>query len=146
MDYRHVAVVVDDLKSAEAFYSHTFDMTVIGRETWGEDGQTYALRPDKGWDDAVEAGVEIGFVALRRDEVTLALMAGDPTAGQIFAIGLVMSSEEIGQVRSRLADGLAINDRLDYLEFFDPFGLRWQLTTSREFLHAGDIADRWVEI
>lgn len=146
MDYRHVALVVAELRAAEAFYRDVFEMTVLGRETWGEDGRTYALRPDKGWDDAIDAGVEIGFVALRRDNVTLALMAGEATTGQVFALGLVMDTDEIARVRQRIADGSVAVDEPDYLEFFDPFGLRWQLTTTRDFLHAGQIADRWVEI
>ncbi len=145
MDYRHLALVVPDLREAERFYRETFDMTVLGRETWGEDGETYALRPDKGWDDAEGAGVVIGFVALQRDEVTLALMAGDAAPGQVLAIGLVMDSGEIAHVRSRLAVML-IADRADYLEFFDPFGVRWQLSTDRDFKHAGQIADRWIEL
>ncbi len=146
MDYRHVALIVSDLRSAEGFYRDTFDMSVLGRETWGEDGQTYALRPDKGWGDAADAGVEIQFVALRRDNVVLALIAGDATAGQVFALGLVTSADEIGRVRRRLADVVVMADKPDYLEFLDPFGLRWQLTTSRDFLHAGEIANRWVDI
>lgn len=121
-------------------------MTVLGRETWGEDGQTYALRPGKGWDEAESAGVDIRFVALRRENVTLALMAGEASPGQILAIGLVMDLAEISRVRKRLDAVTPIADEADYLEFLDPFGVRWQLTTSRDFLHAGQIADRWVEV
>ena len=146
MDYRHVALVVPDLRAAETFYRETFDMTVLGREAWGEDGDAYALRPDKGWDDAVAAGIDLQFVALRRDNVTLALLAGDPHLDQVFALGLVMDATDIAEVRTRLPAEVTVVEEPDYLEFFDPFGLRWQISTDRDFLHAGQIADRWLDV
>jgi catechol 2,3-dioxygenase-like lactoylglutathione lyase family enzyme len=42
VDYKHVALVVPDLRVAETFYRVTFDMTVLGREAWGEDGEARA--------------------------------------------------------------------------------------------------------
>ena len=146
MHYRHVALVVPDLRAAETFYRETFDMTVLGREAWGEDGDAYALRPDKGWDDAVAAGIDLQFVALRRDNVTLALLAGDPHLDQVFALGLVMDATDIAEVRTRLPAEVTVVEEPDYLEFFDPFGLRWQISTDRDFLHAGQIADRWLDV
>ena len=146
MDYRHVALVVPDLRAAETFYRETFDMTVLGREAWGEDGDAYALRPDKGWDDAVAAGIDLQFVALRRDNVTLALLAGDSHLDQVFALGLVMDATDIAEVRTRLPAEVTVVEEPDYLEFFDPFGLRWQISTDRDFLHAGQIADRWLDV
>lgn len=146
MDYRHVALMVPDLRAAEAYYCEVFDMDVLGRETWGDDGQTYALRPEKGWDDAEAAGVDLRFVSLRRDNVVLALMAGDAQPGQVFALGLVMEATAIAEVRARLDDEGVLAGGEGFLEFFDPFGIRWQITTNREFLHAGQIAGRWLEI
>jgi catechol 2,3-dioxygenase-like lactoylglutathione lyase family enzyme len=146
LDYRHVAIVVSDLRAAEDFYRETLGMDVLGRESWGEDGLSYALRPDKGWDDAEAAGVDLQLAALRRDEVVLALFSGDAQPGQVFALGLVMDASGIANVRARLEDGGVIADEPEFLEFFDPFGIRWQISTNREFLHAGQIADRWLDI
>ena len=146
MDYKHVALVVPDLRVAETFYRVTFDMTVLGREAWGEDGEAHALRPGKGWDDAIAAGVELRFVALRRDKVILALLAGDPHPDQVFALGLFVEAADIAEVRTHLAPEVVTVDEADYLEFLDPFGLRWQLSTNREFRHAGQIANRWLDV
>lgn len=146
MDYKHVALMVSDLRAAEDFYRETFGMDVLGRESWGEDGMSYALRPDKGWDEAEAAGVDLQFAALYRGDVVLALIAGDAQPGQVFALGLVMDAGEIADVRAQLSDEGVLADEPEFLEFFDPFGIRWQISTSREFLHAGQIADRWLEI
>ncbi len=138
--------MVSDLRAAEDFYRETFAMEVLGRESRGADGMTYALRPDKGWDDAKAAGVDLQFVALRRGDVVLALMAGDTQPGQVFAMGLVMEATEIADVRSRLGDDGVLADEPEFLEFYDPFGIRWQISTNRDFLHAGQIANRWLDI
>jgi catechol 2,3-dioxygenase-like lactoylglutathione lyase family enzyme len=146
VDYRHIALVVPDLQAAETFYRQTLDMAVLGREAWGADGEAYALRPDKGWDDAAAAGIDLQFVALRRGNVILALLDGDPHPDQVFALGLVMDANEIAEVRTRLPQEVTLVDEPHYLEFFDPFGLRWQISTNRDFLHAGQIADRWLDV
>ena len=138
--------MVSDLRAAEDFYRETFGMDVLGRESWGEDGMSYALRPDKGWDEAEAAGVDLQFAALHRGDVVLALIAGDAQPGQVFAMGLVMDAAEIADVRAQLSDEGVLADEPEFLEFFDPFGIRWQISISREFLHAGQIADRWLEI
>ena len=141
-----MALMVSDLRAAEDFDRATFDMDVLGRESWAEDGLSYALRPDKGWDDAEAAGIDLRFVALRRDSVVFALLAGDVQPGQVFAVGLVMKADEISEVRSHLADETVMGEGPEFLEFFDPFGVRWQISTSREFLHAGQIAGRWIDV
>ena len=146
MKFRHVALEVSDLRAAEDFYCETFGMDVLGRESRDEDGVSYALRPDKGWDEAEAAGVIVQFSALRRGQVVLALFAGDSPPGQVFALGLVMDAAEIAEVRARLGDRDVVADDPEYLEFFDPFGIRWQVSTNHEFLHAGQIADRWLAI
>lgn len=146
LDFRHVALMVSDLRAAEDFYRDTFDLEVLGRESWGEDGNSYALRPDKGWDDAEAAGIELQFVALRRGDVVLALLAGDAQPGQVFALGLVMDTAEIVDVRARLAGEGVLAEGPEFLEFSDPFGIRWQISTNHEFLHAGQIADRWLQV
>jgi hypothetical protein len=53
-----------------------------------------------------------------------------------------MDAAEIADLRVRLAGEGVLSERTDFVEFLDPFGIRWQISTSREFLHAGQIADR----
>lgn len=75
-EFRHLAVFVSDLRRAEQYYQDLFRMELIGREAEGEDGETYALPPNRGWEEAEEAGIQLSLVALRRDEVILALFRG----------------------------------------------------------------------
>ena len=145
MDIRHLALFVPDLRAAEDYYRHVFAMELIGRESWGDDGVSYALPADKGWDEAEAAGVTLRFVALRRDTAILALFAGDVPLGQVYAVGLVMSGQEIGEVASRIDPGTVIAGDDRYLEFMDPFAVRWQISTDRNFVHAG-ASGRWLEV
>lgn len=145
MDFKHLAMVVPDLRAAEAYYRRLFAMDLIGRESWGADGLAYSLRPDKGWDDAEAAGVELQFAAVRRGNAVLALFAGGRSP-HVQIVGLLLSEVEIAAVRSQLSDEEVMDERNGYLEFLDPFGLRWQLATDREFSHAGELADRWLEV
>lgn len=146
-DFRHLAVIVSDLRRAEQYYRDLFTMEVIGREAQGEDGEAYALPPSKGWDEAEQAGIQLSFSALRRDQVILALFAGHAAADQVYAVGLVMTKAHIAGVRARLRrDAVVVTDEPAYIEFIDPFGLRWQISTNRRFLTAGDIAGRWLPV
>lgn len=145
MDIRHLALFVSDLRAAEEYYRQVFSMELIGRESWGDDGVSYALPVDKGWSDAEAAGVTLRFVALKRDTVILALFAGQVPTGQVYAVGLVMSEQEIVEVASHLDAGRVIAHDDRYLEFIDPFAVRWQISTDRNFVHAG-VAGRWLDV
>ena len=79
---RHIALFVPDLRAAESYYQSIFDMEIIGREAELADGEWYTLPFDKGWDEAEAAGVELGMVALRKDEFGLALFRGDAPPGR----------------------------------------------------------------
>lgn len=147
VDFRHVAIVVAELRAAEEYYRHVFGMELIGREAEGDDGESYSLPPGKGWDDAEAAGIELGFVALRRGEAILALLRGPASPGQIHAIGIVMPELDIAGVRARLPPHAeVVGDGPGYLEFVDPFGVRWQISTDRRFRMAGDITGRWLAV
>jgi hypothetical protein len=123
-------------------------MQLIGREAQLEDGLWYTLPFDKGWDDARAAGIELGMVALRKGEIVLALFAGDAPQGQVFAIGLCTSAEEIAGIRSRLSPDAEVGtDASDNLEFRDPYQIIWQISVpGNEFRTAGDFAGRWLEL
>ena len=103
---------------------------------------------DKGWSDAETAGIDLGMTALRKGDVVLALFAGDVPRGQVFAIGLAMSPDEIGEIRSRLPADVAVAvDKPHLLEFRDRYGIAWQISLpGNAFRTAGDFAGRWLEI
>jgi catechol 2,3-dioxygenase-like lactoylglutathione lyase family enzyme len=141
-------VFVPDLRSAEHYYQSVFDMELIGREAELSDGLWYTLPFDKGWDQAKAAGIELGMLALRRDRFVLALFRGDVPPGQIYALGLMMTTEEIARVRAQLpVDTQISEDALDRLEFRDPFQITWQISgPGNEFRTAGDFAKRWLKL
>ncbi len=146
-EFRHLAVFVSDLRRAEQYYQDLFRMELIGREAEGEDGETYALPPNRGWEEAEEAGIQLSLVALRRDEVILALFRGQAGHDQVYAVGLVMDKADMAEVRARFGrDASLAADEQAYLEFVDPFGLRWQISTDRRFRTAGEIAGRWLAV
>ncbi len=144
----HIALVVPDLRAAEGFYQSVFDMALIGREAVLGDGQWYTLPFDKGWEDAEAAGIELSMVALRSGAFVLALFAGGTIVGQVQFIGLTMEAEAIAAVRTRLpAEAPVLGESADYLEFRDPYGITWQVSTpGSEFRTTGDWADRWLEL
>jgi len=119
---RHIALFVPDLRRAESYYQSVFDMELVGREAELADGQWYTLPFDKGWEEAEVAGLELGMLALRKDEFGLALFRGNLPAGQVNVIGPRMHIEEIARVRARLPDNTQVlEDEPDYLEFRDPY-------------------------
>ena len=144
----HIALVVPDLRAAEGFYQSVFDMALIGREAPRGDGLWATLPFDKGWDDAEAAGIDLRMLALRRGSFVLALFQGDAPPGQVYVIGLAMHADEIAQLRARLPDDVAISGEApDRLEFRDPYGIRWQISTpGSEFRTAGDWAGRWLDL
>jgi catechol 2,3-dioxygenase-like lactoylglutathione lyase family enzyme len=145
---RHIALFVPDLRAAEAYYRPLFEMQLIGREAQLDDGLWYTLPFDKSWEDAKTAGIELGMFALRKGEFVLALFQGDAPQGQVFAIGLSMSEEEIARVRARLpADVEVSEDSPDSLSFRDCYRIIWQISIpGDEFRTAGESADRWIHL
>jgi catechol 2,3-dioxygenase-like lactoylglutathione lyase family enzyme len=145
---RHIALFVPDLRSAESYYRSIFDMALVGREAELPDGLWYTLPFDKGWYEAVAAGIELGMLALRKDEFGLALFRGDAPPGQVYVIGLRMPTEEIAKVRARLPDDTQVlEDEPDYLEFRDPYQITWQIMLPEsKFSTAGEFANRWLKL
>ncbi len=150
MRYRHVALLVPELRAAEEFYVDLFGMAVLFREGPLEPGGPSAevwgtLPDDRSWDDAEAAGLAIGLVALQRDDVILPLFAAEPTGVQAYAIGLVMDAAEIEAIRSRLPDDVTVEtEGVGWLAFVDRFGVRWQLSDTAPFRSAGEREGRWL--
>jgi hypothetical protein len=146
-----VALLVGpDLRGAEAYYANLFELDVVLREGPLESGGPDAglwgqLPPEKSWDDAAAAGVEIGMVALQRDDVILALFAVPPTGVGVYAFGLVMDEPGIERVADRLEGETIESHENGWLAFVDRMGVRWQLSSSAPFRGAG--ADgSWLEV
>jgi catechol 2,3-dioxygenase-like lactoylglutathione lyase family enzyme len=76
--YKYVALFVPRLRAAEAFYRSVFDLELLFRESEQGDGSWKTLRAGLDWDDAEARGIEVRMVALRRDELVLALSRGKP--------------------------------------------------------------------
>lgn len=147
--FRHVALVVPDLRAAEEYYQSVFNMELIGREAELDGGLWYTLPFDKGWDEAQAAGIELGMLALRKDQFVLALFKGDAPSGQVAVIGLKMPMEEIVRVRDRLPRDAQVSDRAptNYLEFRDPYQIVWQISLPEsEFRTSGHSANRWLRL
>ncbi len=145
---RFIALFVADLRRAEDYYRSVFDMALIGREAVQPDGLWYTLPGDKSWDDAEAAGIELGMLALRKDECVLALFRGAAPTGQVNVIGLSMPLAEIAGVRARLPNGTLVSEAApDRVEFQDPYQITWQISLrGNEFRTAGDFAGRWLKL
>jgi len=87
------------------------------------------------------------MVALQRDDVVLALLAGEPTGMQIYTLGFTMGHDELALLRSRLAaDTVVESDAEGWLAFVDRFGVRWQLSESAGFGSSGESRGRWLDL
>lgn len=143
----HIALFVPNLQEAERFYKDLFEMELIGREIEKEGGLWYTLPFDKGWEDAKAAGMDLGMSALRKGKFVLALFSGSNPPGQVFAIGLSATKEEIEAIHERLSPDIKIEEfRPDRLEFLDPYHITWQIAVETTFRTAGDFANRWLVI
>jgi catechol 2,3-dioxygenase-like lactoylglutathione lyase family enzyme len=144
---KYVALYVPDLRSAEDFYRDAFGVELLFREAERDD-EWWALPASIGWDEALAAGVEIDMVALRRDDLVLALFRGAPSLGTVHEVSLGYDAHEIDGLSERAPDGLAIIEQRDgFLRFEDPFGFRWVLQRpDAEFRSSGQIAGRWLDV
>ena len=125
----HLALRVEDLQKAEAFYTNLFGLEVAFREAETSDGWR-TLPQDKSWADAQAAGIELDLVMLHREVFALALVKTDALAigGSLDHIGLQVDEEELGRLRKQAAN-LGCELVAD-LTFDDPFRVRWEIATT----------------
>jgi catechol 2,3-dioxygenase-like lactoylglutathione lyase family enzyme len=143
---KYVALYVPDLERAEAFYTRAFAMEFLFRES-ERDGEWWTLPAGKGWSEARAAGVEVHMVALRRDELVLALFAGAPARGSVHEISFGFAVDVVDRLGSNV-DGVTILERSHgFVRFDDPFGFRWVAQDpGASFRSSGDIAGRWLDV
>jgi len=145
---KYIALFVADLRVAEDTYRRLFGMDLLFREgrLAADDWATLPL--DKGWEDADAAGIELGMVALRRDEFVLALFQGTPQPGTVHEVCFGLEADEIDAVWARLPkDGAPPKHRRGFLQFDDSSGFRWTLQElDVPFKSSGEIAGRWLAV
>ena len=146
MRLNHLALHVDDLERAEAFYVATLGMEVVTRESLHVSGEWRQLPTDADWGAARAAGIELHMVGLRRDELVIALFEGEREPGMLYLVGVAADEREVADVRERLGDEVDLEvDTQRTLIFVDPFGVRWQLTAAG-FRGAGEARGAWIEL
>jgi catechol 2,3-dioxygenase-like lactoylglutathione lyase family enzyme len=144
---KHIALFVSDLRAAEDFYRRILGMHILFRESELDgDDNWHTLHPEKGWEDAETAGIELAMVALKRDEFVLALFRGAPQPGTVLEICFGLSADAIRAVRARLRqEAITLEHSERWLRFDDPFGFRWTLQEPDvAFRSSGEIAGRWL--
>jgi catechol 2,3-dioxygenase-like lactoylglutathione lyase family enzyme len=151
--FTHVALRVERLREAEAFYCTLFALEVAFREAETPDG--WGTLPDLAdWDDAERAGIQLGLVMLQRDGIRLALEAADTVAqdGQLSHVGVFADEKELERLRQAAATNgcRIVSDRQRGLVFDDPFGVRWELNTfaydDPRSLSTGARIGRWLNV
>jgi catechol 2,3-dioxygenase-like lactoylglutathione lyase family enzyme len=155
MAYRavtHIALVVTPLRQAEAFYQTLFALEVAFREGETADGW-YTLPPAASWEDAEAAGIALELCSLHRDGFTLALEEGPGTAGgRLSHLGLQVDAADLERLRMQApASGCqVVMDRPTLLVFDDPYGVRWEVTTTSyedpSRLSTGARLGHWLDV
>lgn len=145
---RHIALFVPDLREAEQYYQRLFEMELIGREAHLEDALWYTLPPDRTWEDARAAGIELSMLALKRGSLVLALFPGNPRPGQIYMIGLNVPPRDISRIRKRLPSDVEVwEDEPKALTFRDRYAIIWQIYGSGiGFQSSGEAHGRWLDL
>jgi catechol 2,3-dioxygenase-like lactoylglutathione lyase family enzyme len=98
--FTHVALRVDCLRVAEAYYCTLLGLEVAWQEAETPDG--WATLPDwADWDDAEQAGIHLGLVMLHRDGLRLALEAAETVAqdGRLSHLGVFVVKQEFTRLR-----------------------------------------------
>jgi catechol 2,3-dioxygenase-like lactoylglutathione lyase family enzyme len=151
--FTHVAVRVESLREAEAFYCALFKLDVAWREAETSDGWR-TLPSGAGWDAAERAGIDLELVMLYRDRLRLALERADQVAedGLLSHLGVFADEEELERLRrtAPAAGCEIVTDRERALVFDDPFGVRWELNTfdydDPPRMSTGARSGAWIEL
>jgi catechol 2,3-dioxygenase-like lactoylglutathione lyase family enzyme len=145
--FKHIALHVPDMRAAEEHYRTIFAAELVGREAPLEDGRWYSAPHGTGWPEIESAGLEIGWIGLRRDDLRIALLSGEPDPDRtLYCIGVTTTAAEREEMRERLPTDVTIEvDSPSGLTFVDRYGFRWQCSDAG-FGTAGDIRGDWLDI
>ena len=94
---KYVALYVPDLRAAEDFYRGAFGLELLFRES-EKDGEWWALPAGREWDEAHAAGVEIGMIALRRENLLPPAQLFECQEGPLVAGGYFIGNTPDGPV------------------------------------------------
>ncbi len=149
----HVALRVQNLREAEAFYQRLFGLAVAWREApVGDSWRT--LPEDAGWDDAEAAGIALRLVMLYDRGFALALEASDDAApgGRLSHLGLQVSTDELDRMR-RIAPQIGCTvttHRSAVVIIDDPYDVRWEVTTDAyddpPLMSTGARTGNWIDL
>ena len=151
--FTHLALRVQRLREAEAFYRELFALDVAFREAETPEGWL-TLQPSADWDAAEAAGIDLGLVMLYRDGLRLALEVADvtPQSGRLSHVGVFVDGDEFERIRAvseRLGCEI-VGDDPRALVIDDPFGIRWELNSfpydDPPSLSTGARAGRWLDL
>ncbi len=128
----HIALRVQAIREAEAFYRGLFGLSVAWREALV--GDTWRTLPeDADWDDAEAAGIILRLVMLYDRGFALALEASDDATpgGRLSHLGLQVNAEELDRLRRVASEaGCAVTvHRAAVVIIDDPYGVRWEVTS-----------------
>ena len=131
----HIAIRVNELEKAEAFYTSFFGMTIIGRANRGPKGGYHPVATDYDPETAYAANHEADVTFLRSEAMTFVLRRmgrGDrvETNAVLDHISVDVDihgfAELRGEVLMRNFDVLMLAP--EALTFRDPFGVVWEVT------------------
>lgn len=129
----HIALRVESVAEAEAYYCRLFGLEVAFRDL-NVEGVQRSLRPGTTWADAAGYGFRPGLSSLWRDGFNLALeqAAADGT-GHVDHLGLLVEQQEVAQTaaRAREMDCTVLVERGDIVVFNDRYDIRWELTSTQ---------------
>jgi catechol 2,3-dioxygenase-like lactoylglutathione lyase family enzyme len=132
----HIALRVQDLRKAEAFYCHLFDLEVAWREAETLDGWR-TLPEGRTWEDAFAAGIHLNLVMLYRDNFALALEAVTEVRAQgaLSHLGLYVDEHELALLKQRaITLGCSIVSTSEQtIVFDDQYAVRWEPTVTSYF-------------
>jgi catechol 2,3-dioxygenase-like lactoylglutathione lyase family enzyme len=151
--FTHVALRVESVRVAEAFYRELFALEVAFREVETAEGW-WTVPSGAEWAEIEGAGVDVGLVMLFRDGFRLALEAVSQVSrdGLLSHVGLHVDEQELQRLRecAPAAGCEIVLDRERALIIDDPFGVRWELNTfaydDPPSLSTGARTGAWLEL